>query len=474
MESHDEDRVAARVKNFGNETGSYSTRTNFLQRLAMAANIFLTTPGPKMLWQFQEIGYDYPIYRCWGGPDQHPDSVRYEHDCRIDRKPIRWDYLDDPARQELFEVYRKLIHVRLTNEALLNPEEFYIGVPNMNNNDLFKWTFARRDHHGVLAVSNGDVVQRTQNIQFPGNGLYHNVFNVNDSINVTTGEWTFTLQPGEYRLYTRGYRPVVPDIVIPPKVLPDLSVTIDTNVFEMGENINLTLVGERHTQLQIWFNDELLVSTSQGTLNHTIRRPTTIGNNVILARAINQYGTETRRINVTVNRPEIKLTLTPSADTLNPNSNLTVFAEISLADSLQISHNNRAITTRAGTSLNYTLSNLTSGTHTISVRAISQHYPSFTAMRTVIVRQTQATSVMPEILAQIDIVPNPVMHVVYIHSPDILVDRVEVYDIQGRRVMEQNFNANSGSMDMSTLKNGTYILRIFAEEHVVSKRIVKQ
>jgi hypothetical protein len=63
MESHDEERMAYRNINFGSTAGTYNIKdtTTSLLRNAMSAAFLMSMPGPKMIWEFGELGYDYPI-----------------------------------------------------------------------------------------------------------------------------------------------------------------------------------------------------------------------------------------------------------------------------------------------------------------------------------------------------------------------------------------------------------------------------
>ncbi|MCK4577755.1 MAG: alpha-amylase, partial [Candidatus Marinimicrobia bacterium] len=103
MESHDEERLMYKNLQYGNVSGDYSTKDlpTALNRMKLAGAFFFTLPGPKMIWQFQELGYDYSI--DYGG--------------RLGEKPIRWDYLDDPNRLNLFKTYAALMHLRNANEV---------------------------------------------------------------------------------------------------------------------------------------------------------------------------------------------------------------------------------------------------------------------------------------------------------------------------------------------------------------------
>jgi hypothetical protein len=53
---------------------------------------FLTVPGPKMIWQFGELGYDVSInYPCMTS------------NCRLDPKPIKWGYFTDYNRKKIYK-----------------------------------------------------------------------------------------------------------------------------------------------------------------------------------------------------------------------------------------------------------------------------------------------------------------------------------------------------------------------------------
>lgn len=98
MESHDEERLLYKNYMYGNSEAGYNIKdtTTALQRMELAANFFFTIPGPKMIWQFGEYGYDVTI----------------EQNGRTGQKPIRWQYLNDWRRKYLFNVYAALIDLK--------------------------------------------------------------------------------------------------------------------------------------------------------------------------------------------------------------------------------------------------------------------------------------------------------------------------------------------------------------------------
>src|SRR5438045_2666399 len=73
---------------YGNSFGSYTTRdtTTALKRIEQNAAFLFTIPGPKMIWDFGELGYDYS--RCYLSSNGEGGDC----DTKLDPKPIRWDY----------------------------------------------------------------------------------------------------------------------------------------------------------------------------------------------------------------------------------------------------------------------------------------------------------------------------------------------------------------------------------------------
>lgn len=57
MESHDVERVAYKALTYGNGAIAKNLSVRMSQ-LAVNAAFCFTVPGPKMIWQFGELGYD--------------------------------------------------------------------------------------------------------------------------------------------------------------------------------------------------------------------------------------------------------------------------------------------------------------------------------------------------------------------------------------------------------------------------------
>ena len=174
---------------YGNSSGPYSVKdiATGLQRNAAAAAFWAMAPGPRMLTEFGELGYDYSINWCTNG------TVDPSGSCRLTPKPIRWDYLQDSSRKKLHDVYAAMIQLRKIYPELDTANSLY------SLDGAFKYLLATGTSAGAVVLANFDVNTATGTIPFPGKGTWYNYFG-NDSIQVT-GHQNFTLTAGEYRVY---------------------------------------------------------------------------------------------------------------------------------------------------------------------------------------------------------------------------------------------------------------------------------
>lgn len=190
-ESHDEERLMYKNLQFGNSGSGYSVKdkATALRRQELVSAFFYTLPGPKMLWQFGELGYDFSINRCTNGT--------VDPSCRLVPKPVRWDYLQDPDRKRLFEVTRALLHLRREHPVFREGD--------WNNNDLGSAALRslRLTHPDMDAVivGNFQVTPGQLTPAFPKTGWWYDYLG-QDSLLVTDLNAKLALEPGEYRIYT--------------------------------------------------------------------------------------------------------------------------------------------------------------------------------------------------------------------------------------------------------------------------------
>lgn len=103
FESHDEERAAFKAKEWGTDIIKSDIQTRMNSMAALAAFTF-TVPGPKMIWQGGELGFDTALLNYSG--------VGSQEDGKTDEKPIDWTYFDDPARKTLHDAYSSILNLR--------------------------------------------------------------------------------------------------------------------------------------------------------------------------------------------------------------------------------------------------------------------------------------------------------------------------------------------------------------------------
>lgn len=183
MESHDEERVSYKQKTYGN----YDFKNNLATRmdqLEVNAAFFLTVPGPKMVWQFGEMGYDVSI----------------EENGRTGRKPLHWEYLEDADRKSVHDTYVHLAELRNAAPELFDaPGTFTwkVAVTNWANGRILY----SESVTGKKLMVMGNFTNAAINVSLPAEG--------GDWTNYMTGETetltgSVSLPAHGYVVYTKG------------------------------------------------------------------------------------------------------------------------------------------------------------------------------------------------------------------------------------------------------------------------------
>jgi hypothetical protein len=182
MESHDEERVMYKCLTWGNSYDWYNVKdTNIaLNRAALDAVFFFTIPGPKMIWEFGELGYDYSIE--YGGG-------------RLAPKPPRWDYPEDWRRKYLANIYSSLISLK-KDQDVFETADYSISLSG-----ALKRINLASPSMNVTVAGNFDVIAGDIIPGFPNTGTWYDYFS-GDSLVVTDLSAVIPLDPGEYHIYT--------------------------------------------------------------------------------------------------------------------------------------------------------------------------------------------------------------------------------------------------------------------------------
>ncbi len=198
MESHDEERIMFKNLTYGASTAGYDITKlkTALKRTEAAAVFLMSIPGPKMVWQFGELGYDYSINTCTDGT--------IDDACRTGRKPIVWEYQEEVNRLSLFDTYKTIIDLK-KEEPVFSTEDFdmnvWSGVKNISLN---------YEGSDVRLVGNFNLTSQSVVPGFSSTGYWYNHFK-GDSVNVTDLNMQYSLEAGEFALLTqrklKGFMP---------------------------------------------------------------------------------------------------------------------------------------------------------------------------------------------------------------------------------------------------------------------------
>ena len=202
-ESHDEERIMYKNINFGASTTGYSTRdlNNALQRQKAYGAVFLTVPGPKMIWQFAELGFDKSIYTCEDGITVNTESDAAPGDCKLSPKPSAFglNYDTDAARKSVYDTWAKILELRLSLDVF-NTKTF-----NVESGNLMPRLFIYNDASSsalknVVVLANFTLTSQNIVPNFPYGGNWYNLMD-NTSMSVTDTAAPITIEPGGFRIF---------------------------------------------------------------------------------------------------------------------------------------------------------------------------------------------------------------------------------------------------------------------------------
>ena len=165
IETHDEERVAYKAITWGD---SYvkTNWPNISKRLQAVYAFHFLTPYPKMMWQFGELGYDVSINANDKG------VVGTGDEYRTHRKPVRWNYLNNPDRKAIYDALSKIISWRTDNEDYygqdnISVHSWLVGDSNMGGKTLVM--------DRVIVVANFTNSQTTTTVNVPSAGEWTNL-----------------------------------------------------------------------------------------------------------------------------------------------------------------------------------------------------------------------------------------------------------------------------------------------------------
>jgi 1,4-alpha-glucan branching enzyme len=187
MESHDEERLAYKQLTWGN--GIIKTNLDArMKQLGTSAAFFFTVPGPKMIWQFGELGYDISI----------------DENGRTGKKPVKWDYQGITSRNQLNKTYSSLINLRMEHEELFNSTATlnWEVTPTFWEQGRFITLSSFGNSKQVVVVGNFTNESISASTKFPTSGTWYNYMNQSETINVTSPTMSINVPANSFRIFS--------------------------------------------------------------------------------------------------------------------------------------------------------------------------------------------------------------------------------------------------------------------------------
>ena len=243
MESHDKERLMYKNITYGNSNEGYDIK-NFdtaLDRMKAAGALFLTVPGPKMIWQFGELGFENSINTCEDG------SV--SENCKLSKKKSAFELgmQNDSRRIKLFNVWSRILKLR-NSESIFKTNNFTTTF----SSDL-KYMILNDDSSEnikkVIVIANfGTQTKEVNGIILP-NGEWYNIYGNNSKITISDQN-KLSLSPGQFIILADQQTSIEDEeglllssdqVGINKKVTIYPNPSVESFLIEMDKSLNLPL-----------------------------------------------------------------------------------------------------------------------------------------------------------------------------------------------------------------------------------------
>ena len=207
MESHDEERLMVRALNYGLSNGDYNIKEfeTALERVKLASAFYYPVPGPKMIWQFGELGYDYPI----------------DYNGRTGNKPIPWSEAGDGLNYNENESRMKLYGTKAAMINLVNdyPDVFEDGAFTWTPSGQIRTISIDNEVMNVKIIGNFGVTEGGAQVNFQETGTWYDFYSGQRFVVNSTAN-NIPLSPGEFHI-----------LLDRPVTFPEADLTSNTFVF---------------------------------------------------------------------------------------------------------------------------------------------------------------------------------------------------------------------------------------------------
>lgn len=194
MESHDKERLMYKNIIYGNSSENYDVKdfNNSLGRMKAAGSLFLTVPGPKMIWQFGELGYELSINTCEDG------SI--DGDCKLSPKKSAFTLgMDkDKDRIKLYNTWSRILQIRKI-EKIFNTNKFNTSFSSELKHMVLEDESPGDGISKVIIISNfGTESKEISGVILP-DGEWFDIFRNNSKV-IVSQDNRVTLYPGQFMI----------------------------------------------------------------------------------------------------------------------------------------------------------------------------------------------------------------------------------------------------------------------------------
>lgn len=120
-----------------------------------------------------------------------------------------------------------------------------------------------------------------------------------------------------------------------------------------------------------------------------------------------------------------------------------------------------------------TITNLPIGTYSVLVEETNNPECAMWGFYTVYGPNGPGTGIKSDFTHTVTLCPNPTTDLIQIDG-DVVIDHISVFDMTGKMVKDLKTNETYLEVDVSSLANGLYLLKIHTEKGLLEKKIVKQ
>jgi 1,4-alpha-glucan branching enzyme len=230
VESHDEERVMYKNLQSGNATNAahnVKTLATALSRMSAVGAVSLLVPGPKMIWQFGELGWESSIFTCNNG-SVNDNSATLPGDCKLDTKPQpQWanNWLVDANRHAIYKNWSNMIALKTTEAIFSGTATIASNSSLYPNIKITNSSLATTELKDVLIIANFNVTPQNLIAGFPYTGTWYNLMD-NKALTVTDVNMTISIPAGGFRIF--GNKKTSLDFSTPNFSLPKNNFNIES------------------------------------------------------------------------------------------------------------------------------------------------------------------------------------------------------------------------------------------------------